>query len=74
MIQAVNKKSIIKTFEGNTSYYYVIPKYPHEYIWGHYEWADLYDDIMNKCSRFQMMTRFKLKNHELTKMQCNMSK
>lgn len=45
MIHSVNKYHIYEILSADGNFYYTIPKYQREYIWGGREWEALYDDI-----------------------------
>ena len=45
MIKSVHDYQIDDVFKKDASFFYVIPKYQREYVWGTREWAALYDDL-----------------------------
>lgn len=45
MIQSVHAYPIEDVIKKDASFYYLIPKYQREYMWGQNQWKDLYDDI-----------------------------
>lgn len=52
MIQNVNKYHIYQIFSPEDNFYYTIPKYQREYIWGYKEWFALYDDICENDNEY----------------------
>lgn len=45
MISSANDYRLDEVFKKDANYYYKIPRYQREYVWGRKQWEELYDDI-----------------------------
>lgn len=45
MISSAHNYQLDEVFKKDANYYYKIPRYQREYVWGRKQWEELYDDI-----------------------------
>lgn len=53
MISSVHDYNLDEVFKKNANFYYQIPKYQREYVWGKQNWEHLFDDIVLDNTGFQ---------------------